>query len=404
MIRNDYAILPMELLIGSEMNSLKERCESLSRQGLLADGIDFFDVGLFRSSLQFSLGGAYLVQSDYMAGSVGPFSVYLVLLETSACFVIHRAMEVPAIVDDEARKSMVVDTLRERRALHQDLLGEARNPIQRIAPQLDGSVPEGPSYAFSFFIYEGPPEPDEKSWESSFKFLAEPASLGLEADEDNSEDISFDYRQIVDWTLPDIEDIDPDSASSVYITWSTIVACVWGSPRQVDRNKTMLLGMEIKLQSAWNKCYSLSQQIDRIIVEDRDQANADLILIGFTQALESVRGTVSATVTTRYQAIFDRIRVTSRIDEQIDVLDRRLSLIELYIERRRNRSEASFQRRITFILGLVAIMDLLTGATAVITGELSTLSAIILSGTGVALVVILAGFSFRWWSVLRRVL
>ena len=166
----------------------------------------------------------------------------------------------------------------------------------------------------------------------------------------------------------------------------------------------MLLGMEIKLQSAWNKCYSLSQQIDRIIVEDRDQANADLILIGFTQALESVRGTVSATVTTRYQAIFDRIRVTSRIDEQIDVLDRRLSLIELYIERRRNRSEASFQRRITFILGLVAIMDLLTGATAVITGELSTLSAIILSGTGVALVVILAGFSFRWWSVLRRVL
>ena len=394
----------MELLIGSAVNSYKERCESLSRQGLLADGMDFFDVGLFRSSLQFSLDGAYLVQSDYMAGSVGPFSVYLVLLETSACFVIHRAVEVPAISDDEARKRMVADTLRERRALHQDLLGEGRNPIQRIAPQLDGSVPERPSYAFSFFIYEGPPEPDEKSWESSFKFLAEPASLGLEADEDNSEDISFDYRQIVDWTPPDIEDIDPDSASSVYITWSTIVACVWGSQRQVDRNKAMLLGMEIKLQSAWNKCYSLSQQIDRIIVEDRDQANADLILIGFTRALESVRGTVSATVTTRYQAIFDRIRVTSRIDEQIDVLDRRLSLIELYIERRRNRSEASFQRRITFILGLVAIMDLLTGATAVITGELSTLHAIILSGTGVALVVILAGFSFRWWSAVRRVL
>ena len=83
-------------------------------------------------------------------------------------------------------------------------------------------------------------------------------------------------------------------------------------------------------------------------------------------------------------------------------MDRRLNLIELYIERRRSRREASFQHWITFILGFVAIMDLLTGITTVITVGLSAPNAIILVGTGTTLVVILAGFSFRWWSTLLR--
>ena len=337
-----------------------------------------------------------------MAGSVGPYTVYLALSDTSACFVIYRTVMIPVDVDDEERKGIVLNSLRERRVLHQDLLAEGQDPIQRIAPQLDGIVPAVPSYVFSFYVYEGISESDKKTWEPSFKFLADPAYLGLEPDEGPDDDNDLDFHQYGEWIPPDIEDIDLDSTSSVYVTWSSIVACTWGSPGQIARTKSMLLGMEIKMQSAWNKCYALSQQIDRIIVDERTESNPDLILIGFTQALESVRGTVSATVTSRCQAIFDKIRASSRIDEQIDVLDRRLNLIELYIERRRSRHEASFQHWITFILGFVAIMDLLTGITTVITVGLSAPNAIILVGTGTTLVVILAGFSFRWWSTLLR--
>ena len=217
-----------------------------------------------------------------MAGSVGPYTVYLALSDTSACFVIYRTVMIPVDVDDEERKGIVLNSLRERRVLHQDLLAEGQDPIQRIAPQLDGIVPAVPSYVFSFYVYEGISESDKKTWEPSFKFLADPAYLGLEPDEGPDDDNDLDFHQYGEWIPPDIEDIDLDSTSSVYVTWSSIVACTWGSPGQIARTKSMLLGMEIKMQSAWNKCYALSQQIDRIIVDERTESNPDLILIGFT--------------------------------------------------------------------------------------------------------------------------
>ena len=64
MIRNEYAILPVELSIGSAVEPFRESCVNLSEQGLLNDDAGFFDVRFFRTSLQFNLDCGYLNQGQ----------------------------------------------------------------------------------------------------------------------------------------------------------------------------------------------------------------------------------------------------------------------------------------------------------------------------------------------------
>ena len=67
MIRNEYAILPVELSIGSAVEPFRESCVNLSEQGLLNDDAGFFDVRFFRTSLQFNLDCGYLGCVDISA-------------------------------------------------------------------------------------------------------------------------------------------------------------------------------------------------------------------------------------------------------------------------------------------------------------------------------------------------
>ena len=339
--------------------------------------------------------GVYLIAADYEVDGVGAFQVYLVFLDTSACFVFYRAEEMVSNTDTQGRFQSVRIVLLHRRALHDHLLNNRQSIVTTTLEDISGTLVYKPhSYVFSYFVFEDMTHEQFLSWDAQFKVLSEPSRLGLGAGEydDSVRDVVFDLELTGGYAPPDV---DISHYSCAYVTWASIAAASWGSTEQSTRTKDMILSLEIKLQAAWNKSDTLGRRIDEIIGDDDSDVDGDALLVGFSQALESVRGVVSATIPSRDQAFFDALRETSRIDEKIEVVDRRLLLMERYVERKRELARRNLSRLAKFAVFMIAAADVLGTVLALLVGDLPQMLRFVVFGG--AIVVIALVFWLAFW-------
>ncbi len=390
MIRNDYAVVPVEFHSREAQTEARDRASALYPAGNPFEGGG-------SGSAERGLDAVYSIAGEYEVEAVGSFAVWLAFVGTAAVFVFHRSTSVNPDADGEERSREIVSALRDRRNLHDHLLGQAQSAIVTSLGRLAADLPHEPhSYVFSYFVFEDMTHDQFLAWDTHLKLLSEPSRLGLEADEGNEDGESV--REAVtelEVTMEySIADSDISHYSCAYVTWASIASASWGNAAQSARTKNLILGLEIKLQAAWNKSDALSQRINAII-RDEEDVDGDAILVGFSQALESIRGVVSTTIPSREQAFFDALRSTSRIDEQIDLVERRLLLMERYVDRRRELARRRLERFAKVALYVIGAADVLGTVLSLLVGDLPPLLRItwFLGGLTIA---IACGLGL-WW-------
>ena len=388
MRRSDYAIVPVELLTREAQTEARSRASELYPLG------DMFGGKLFGFS-EPGLDAVYSIAEDYNVDEVGAFVVWLAFLGTSALFVFQRATEMDPDVGPEERFESIRTILLDRRSLHDHLLSQPQSIIgQTLRGIADSLAYEPHSYVFSYFVFEDMTRDQFLEWDAQFKLLSEPSRLGLGAGEyDQSvQDVVLDLGLTDGYATPDF---DISHYSCAYVTWASIAAASWGNAEQSRRTKDMILSLEIKLQAAWNTSETLGRRIDEIIGGDESDVDAHAVLVGFSQALESVRGVVSATIPSRDQAFFDALRETSRIDEKIEVVDRRLLLMERYVERKRALARQQLERFAKVALYVIGAADVLGTVLSLLVGDLDPIWRItwFLGGLATAIACGLA----LWW-------
>lgn len=402
MKRNDYVIAPVELSGAAAVAAIRHHCVRRLQADTAGLADKFFNQRLLRESFDIKLDAGCLLLQGHDVQGAGRYNVYVALQDTSLCLVLHRSVEMVRHEGLRGRRQAVKDILCNRRSLHQALLGTNGYGLLAIVDRSSLPLRGTPSYVFSFFVFEELTEDDRKGWNREFRILADPAVMGIEPDAREEEVVVLDGDEAaVDEMASNLPDIDRHPDSIAYATWSTIVAACWGETRHIERTKAMILGLELKLQAAWNKCHELSRRIEQGI-DDGWKEDPEHVLVGFTRALESIRGVVSATISHRDQLCFDRLRETSRIDEQIDTLDRRLELVQRYVERQRSKRQEGHQRRLTFVLGLVAIMEFVVGIVAFARGDVRPWLGWSVAGGGVLIAVVWAAFTFEWYRIRLR--
>ncbi len=398
MKRNDYVIAPVELSGPAGVAAIRHHCVRRLQTDTAGLADKFFNQRLLRESFDIKLDAGCLLLQGHEVPGAGRYNVYVALQNTSLCFVLHRSVEMEGPKGQQGRRQAMKDILRNRRSLHQALLEADGRGFAAIVDRSSLPLHDTPSYVFSFFVFEGLTEDDRKGWNPEFRILADPSVIGIEPDAGEEEEVVVldNDAAAADETGMNLSDIDRHPDSVAYATWSTIVAACWGETGHIERTKAMVLGLELKLQAAWNKCHELSGRIEQGI-DGGWKDDPEQVLVGFTRALESIRGVVSATISHRDQLCFDRLRETSRIDEQIDTLDRRLELVQRYVERQRSMRQESQQRRLTFVLGLIAIMEFVVGIVAFARGDMQPWLGWSVAGGGVMIAVVWAVFTFEWY-------
>ncbi len=283
---NEYAIVPVELQDVQSADAIRRHCDLQSNAENRVQGQGFFNQQLLHSSFQTNLDACCRLP-DLTVNGVGQYAVYLALLGTSICFVLHRLVNMPTGDTVADRRGTVQKMLRERQLLHRHFLGR-KNAFSTTAMTLPITLPTKPAYVFSFTAFQDLIEADASKWDLEFKILADPVLVGLEADDSDSMGLTLDWDEVESEELTSsIVDVDRHRDSIAYVTWSTIVVACWGGANRVERTKAMVLGLELKLQMAWNKCYELSRRIDSII-DNGGEEDPEHILIGFTSALGRV--------------------------------------------------------------------------------------------------------------------
>ena len=395
MKRNDYLIAPVELSDAPAVEAIRQHCIHRLQEDRAALADKFFNQRMLRESFDIKLDATCLLLKNHDVQGAGRYDVYAALQDTSLCFVLHRSVAMAPCDGMRARRRAVGDILRQRRSLHQALLGTDAYGFVALVNRSSLPLRKTPSYVFSFFVFEELTADEREAWNGELRILADPAVVASEPDTSDDDVFIRDCDEVDEKGL-NLSDIDRHPDSIAYATWSTSVAACWGERRHMDRTKAMMLGLELKLQAAWNKCHELSNRIERAM-DDGWNEDPEQVLVGFTRALESIRGVVSATISHRDQLCFDKLRETSRIDEQIDTLDRRLELVQRYVERRRSKRQEGHQRRLTFVLGLVAIMEFIVGIVAFTRDDVQPELGWSVAGGGLLIAVAWAVFTFEWY-------
>lgn len=218
-----------------------------------------------------------------------------------------------------------------------------------------------PSYAFSFFVLSGAGALN-KNQRDVLKVLAEPSLINFD---DNSDGTVEDALASVEPSaLQRISDVDISVASEVYVTWSTISS--YTNEKLSVRNDTLelLTCLELRLQSLWNSCYSVSALAEDVFDGRRWKRNIEDIYIGFARSLDDARSVLTSTLSGRAAGIFEEMVRTSKVEAEIRKLENKLLLLEKYVQRaRRNRSELynRFTELFLFIVAATTILDALIG-------------------------------------------
>ena len=185
--------------------------------------------------------------------------------------------------------------------------------------------------------------------------------------------------------LQELNNIDPHPHTTIYATWSAVVAGTRGDKENVNATKRMLVEMELQLQSVWNHCNQLNISARAFLDGEATDFDQEGFLIAATRFLQTHKQRISpsSTSTTREVNVLSHLVATSRLDKEIGTLEGLLLVIERTVERNREvrRQEHNYRRELGqdgITIGLVVLAAI--GATQVISNISSW-----------------EGWAQRWW-------
>ncbi len=356
MILKEYAILPFE--IGRDhMEQTRHLIEQNGWARSSTPGTYEHEAYRITDSVQLETGNTYRLD--------------LVLVGVSGCFLLHRSEPVRGESNTEYKHniSLLKRILKDQQRLHEQLLKEggssAFNDLLELLNVNSWTQPY-PSYIFSFYVFK---IQGELTWDAdiALRILANPTSVGIEADTEKSEGDILETGELLD--------IDPNPYTAVYATYSTIVAGLWGKACKDDTTEDMLVSMELDLQAVWNQCRQMDERVAEAIGDTERDLDREGILIDIVRFLQKGKPSSSSKTSKRWRDVLDQLIETSRIKEKFSSLEGSLPLLERSIERnkelrqqKRKDSRKRGQGWITTILVILAAI----GATQAI-GNLNQL-------------------------------
>ena len=279
---------------------------------------------------------------------------------SSGCFIFRRKYE-----KWEFTSKNISDELLYRTQIHKSIIENNQDsPIKNFIDTLDSSKSESwpatkINYVFNYYLIysENKVGKNVLSWA---KILAEPSLI--EAD---SMLFSTDKKIDLDNDLPikkeffdKIKDCDISSHAKTIVTWASIVSLSEKNKKQYEDNIALITALETKLQMAWNHGFAVGKLTENSYMEKITIKKLKPLFWRLTNSLNSIRGILSSTMSTRVQMIFNEIVTTSKIKEQLIHLDEKLKYIEKCIEQKNAHTNRFFQKMVEFLLLMMASVSI----------------------------------------------
>lgn len=266
--------------------------------------------------------------------------------------------------------------------------------LQEIRAAVSGEHFGSPRINYVFSFYTITPDSGTNNLDDNLlKLLAEPSLLDID-DMLSTEcgACACSNTTVKQSFLDEIEDCDLAHSSKTFITWATIVS--FSKDADAMRTRALLAALECRLQLMWNRCYSVSEFIDSVFQEKSSPKDISELYWSFVRALDDAKAVISSTFSTRANRFFAEMVRTSRANDELERMSRKIELLEKYIEQRNNRRNKIYQKSIELLLFITALASLAQVLFPLPLNGISESSGFIIVGT-VAIIGSLAIFKIK---------
>ena len=211
------------------------------------------------------------------------------------------------------------------------------------------------SYVFSFYILEK--NEDDQIDKYQIMKLIEPSTIDMD-DMLSTDTTPANTRTTIKQNAIDsIKDVDISNSSETYISWATILSL--SAPGEAtQKNINLLTALEMRLQIVWNRCYSVSQYIEKVFAGENMAKDINELFWSFSRTLDDAKSVLSSTFSSRSESLFHEMIKTSKIEGEISRLEQKVILLEKYIDQRNTLQSKKYQKTIELLLFITAIASL----------------------------------------------
>lgn len=285
---------------------------------------------------------------------------WAVFCETSLCLIIEDCS-----TEEALNENFVTDEIKNRAQRHTDFIAMPEGHFLKpffdliVDETKDSQFPVSASYVFgSFCLMEKKRIDDQKK--SLIKILSEPSIL--DADDMMSsmeyEDVDFEFPSPDHRLFQTIRDIDPSSKSTTYITWAAIASYSMDD-QTYNRTRNLLIALEARLQSTWNRCFAFSDFADQVFDRKTDVEGFEELYWQFVRVLDDAKSVISSTFSSRAGIFFSEMVRTSNLKGEISRLQTKLDLVQKFIEREQRKKNMIYQKTIEVLLFIAAIASVI---------------------------------------------
>ena len=279
---------------------------------------------------------------------------------SSSCFIFKRENEKWNFTSKNISKELLY-----RKQLHKSIIERQQDsPIKKYMDTLENlNLKNWPAtkvhYVFNYHcIYsENKIGKDVFSWA---KVLAEPSLVEADDMLSFTEKIDFNNSFPIKKEFFDkIKDCDISNYTKTIVTWASIVSLNEKNKKQFQETMALITALETKLQMAWSHSFIVGKLVESPYMEKITIKKLKPLFWRLTNSLNSIRGILSSTMSTRVQLLFDEMVSTSKIKDQLIFLEEKLRYIEKCIEQKNTQTNRFFQKVVEFLLLMMASVSIL---------------------------------------------
>ncbi|MHB1697459.1 MAG: hypothetical protein ACYCSQ_05090 [bacterium] len=298
-------------------------------------------------------------------------NVFIVFIETSVCIVIEEELDNIKFYD-------IYNLLIRRQKLHTNIINKDHEVLQEILNIVkdlnENKSPDGYkskiNYVYTFFINSI--SHNIMDCQRNFaKILSSPSLIRLDDDmllDDGKCNFSNNIK-IKEKYLDAIQDIDINSNSEIFINWGSMVALCYSDATSVSYTKNLLLSLEIRLQTLWNRCYSINQEIELYFENNsikskkiffkrnifRQAKSFEEIFWNVMPTFNKTKNVLHASYSFRINSLFDEMIKASRIISEVTNLESKMELLGIFLRKELDNANKQYQKIIEILLFIIAL-------------------------------------------------
>lgn len=284
-------------------------------------------------------------------------STLVVFHKSSCCLCVESS-----VAGWQAKHNSIVATLKQRNELHKSIISnKPNNPIFELLGDIRKAVPNdgygeiSSSYVFSFYIVEKSKNDNSPDKHELLK-LVDPSMLDMDDMLSTDSNFSDSETGIKSTAMKDMHDVDISNKTVTFVSWATVVSVT--DFDVFEKTKTLLTGLEIRLQMTWNKCYCVSQYAAKVFDSKTKSTDISELFWSFSHTLDDAKSTLTSTLSSRADNVFKAMVETSKIEGEIIRLEQKVNLLEKYINQANETQNRKYQKAIELLLFIVALASL----------------------------------------------